>query len=269
MSNLELNDQIVPFKDFYGANHKEMPKLIAEGRVPLLSAGLMQERLNSLGTSTQDAWWNNYFETGDGIFYHPEGSAKIVLGAQIIKDLTPNSPLSNGAIVLGDSIDESIAVYKSLDAVEEFSKKDIENLKLRSVLSPEEAKNHPVWIALAGGDKILLNNYVDETFRLGKEQYSKEKMMDVYFGSAQKKAVGRLWCVGSLGYGSSASGNYSVDGRSGGRFVGVAPEALGARGNTPSISTITNNVHAYLKNTDVVEGATKKGITKAIQDSYK
>ena len=42
---LQLNEQDVPYKEFYGRNIGQMPKLIAEGRVPLSVSGLMQRRL--------------------------------------------------------------------------------------------------------------------------------------------------------------------------------------------------------------------------------
>ncbi len=48
MSQLILNDQVVPFKEFYGKNNEQMPKLIEEGRIPLSVAGLMEKRLEVL-----------------------------------------------------------------------------------------------------------------------------------------------------------------------------------------------------------------------------
>ena len=34
MSKLQLNDPVQDYKEFYGRNTEQMPKLIAEGRTP-------------------------------------------------------------------------------------------------------------------------------------------------------------------------------------------------------------------------------------------
>ncbi len=269
MSQLILNDQVVPFKEFYGKNNEQMSKLIEEGRIPLSVAGLMEKRLEVLTNSSDEvrsAWWNNYFDTGDGIFYHPDGDLKVVLGAQPIRDMTGDSKLYSGALVLGEDRDSSIAVYSSLDGVE-LKRSDLEG-QVGKVLSKDAVKNHPIWNALVT-DKALLNEYVDATFAQGKERFDYDNMMGVWTSSPQDVATGRLWLVGNLLNSSSAGGNGSI-GSYDGRLVGVAPEALGARGNgVPNSKSIVNNVHAYLTSRTIAEGVTKKGLLNAVQNSYK
>ena len=81
MSSLKLNEPVDKFKEFYGRGIEQMPKLLGEGRTPLSSAGLMERRLEVLTASddVKDAWWGDYFDTGDGILYHPDGRIKIEL----------------------------------------------------------------------------------------------------------------------------------------------------------------------------------------------
>ena len=62
---LDLNQIIVPYKEFYGRNTEQMPLLIAEGRIPLSVAGVMEQRLRS----EKPDWKNNYFDTGDAVAY--------------------------------------------------------------------------------------------------------------------------------------------------------------------------------------------------------
>lgn len=265
MSQLQLNNEIIPFKEFYGRNHEQMHKLIEEGRVPLSVAGLMQARLDALNGSSEDvknAWWNNYFDTGDGILYHPEGNMKIVLGGQVFRDMTSDSPLYSGALVLGDSKDASIEAYKSTEGVE-LRRSDLDGL-VGQTLSKEAVKSHPVWNALVPNG-ALLNDYVDAVFELT----GREKNMGIWTSSPQDKAVGRLWCVDYHKYDSDAFGNDYLD-NCDGRLVGVAPEALGAReGAIPNPKNIAENVHSYLSSRSVSEGVTKKGLLQAVQSCYK
>ena len=91
MASLKLNEPVEKFKEFYGRNIDQMPELIKEGRAPLSTAGLMKRRLEVL-TASEDvkgAWWDNYFDTGDAVIYHPDGRFKVVLNAEPMKELNP------------------------------------------------------------------------------------------------------------------------------------------------------------------------------------
>lgn len=220
MLRFKLNED--GFKEFYGSENKQMPKLIEEGRIPLSVAGLMQKRLEVLAGSSDEkktAWWDNYFYTGDGLFYHPNGNIKVVLGAQPIRDLTPYSNIVDGALVLDRYRDSSIAVYSSLDGAE-FRRSDWEK-HVGRLLTKEEVKKHPIWNALAG-DKALLNEYVDATFAQGKERYGYDKMMRIWVASPRYVATGRHWFVDYLYANSNAGGNGNLNGF-GGHLIGVAP----------------------------------------------
>lgn len=224
MSDLALSDQIGLFKEFYGRNNKQMPKLVEEGWTPLSVAGLMQRRLEVLAGSSDDvkaAWWDNYFDTGDGVFYHPDGNVKIVLGAQPIRDMTVDTPLSYGALMLNEDRDESIAAFEALDGAE-FSRSQLEQY-VGQFLTRDEVKNHPVWEVLAGGDQTLLNAYVDAAFAEIETKFGNEQIMDVHIAPPLDVAAGRLWLVGT--FRSAAMGLNDVS-YSDGRLIGVAPGAL-------------------------------------------
>ena len=209
----------IPFyKEYFGDSAVQMPKLIADGRVPMNFAQLMQRRLDVRNSdkSVKSSYMDNYFDTGDAVVYHPDGRVKIVLDSQTLRDMTPESPRSNGALTLTED------VYKSLQG-EEFKKEKLG--KTESPLSREDVKAHLVWKALAR-DQALLNDYADYIFVEGKERFSYDTAMGIYLSSVQGNTPEmRAWCVGRLGNGSYADGRGYLD-YDCARFVGIAPEAL-------------------------------------------
>ena len=227
---LKLNATREAYQEFYGQNVEQMPKLIADGRVPMNVAQLMQRRLDVRNSdkTVKGSYINNYFDTGDAVVYHPDGRVKIVLDSQTLRDMTPESPRSNGALIL------SSEVYDSLQG-EEFKKGKLG--KTESHLSREDVKAHPVWKALARG-QALLNDYTDLIFTEGKERFSYDTAMGVYPDSASDNVKMRAWIVYRLVSRSNAGGWDYLDGDCG-RFVGIAPEALGAPSKGAS------NIRAY------------------------
>lgn len=206
------------FKEFYGPNNQQMPLLVADGRAPLSSAGLMKRRVEVLDMLLSAAsgirykrfsdleknpktapfyqllvaWFDNYFDTGTGAPRHSNGSMKVAPDAPYLKLLTPKTKLVNGAVPLTNQD------YAGLAGVE-FSSAEVERY-WGNYLSRRAAREHPVWLALAG-DKALLRAFADATFALAKERLGYDgKLMYVSPPPVPSEgAAGRLWCVGRLG----------------------------------------------------------------------
>ena len=219
---LQLNELVVEqYKEFYGPSIKMMPKLIADGRVPLSAAGLMRRRLETITASAdlKAAWWDNGFSLGDAIAYHPDGRVKMVLGAQALRSINPQSTPTDGALVLEDG------VYESLPGTE-FRRNKLgmtgKELIKRQVL------NSPVWNVLAHEDSRLLSEYTKAVFSKTEELYDYHKNMDVYIANAPNVPIMRPWCVDRLYSGSMARGVDHLDDY-GNRLVGVAPGAPSAK----------------------------------------
>jgi hypothetical protein len=228
---IKLNATPEAYKEFYGRNVEQMPKLVAEGRVPMNASQLMQRRLDYRNgpAEVKTAWMDNYFDTGDAVVYHPNGDVKIILDSQTLREMTPESQRNGGALVLGED------VYKALQG-EVFKKGKLG--KTGDWMSKADVKAHPVWKVLAR-DQALLNDYTDFIFAEGKERFSYDTAMGVFPGSCGgDKPEMRAWFVRRLDDRSDASGRLDLVSDDG-RLVGIAPEALGAPGKGAS------NIRAY------------------------
>jgi len=240
-------------------NTEQMPKLIADGRIPMNVNILMQRRLDVRNTDqkVKSDWMDNYFDTGDAVVYHPNGRVKIVLDSQHLREINPKSALNNGALVLTEDI------YNALQG-EEFKKDKLG--KTGSPLSKTDVKAHLVWKVLAR-DQSLLNDYVDYIFAKGKQRFKYDNAMGIYTSSAGGDSPEmREWCVSRLGSRSVAGGRDDLV-NGGGRLVGLAPEALGAPSKgIENIRTYTMaDVLTAKEQLDSVEKTIRPELTKEIR----
>jgi hypothetical protein len=260
---LKLNETREAYKEFCGRNTKQMPKLIAEKRVPMNVAQLMQERLDVRNSDAEikSSYMDFYFDAGDGIAYHPDGRVKIVLDSQTLRDMNPDTPRVRGALLLTED------VYNALEG-EEFKKGKIG--KTGEWLSKKDVKAHPVWRILAR-DQGLLNDYVDYTFAEGK-RFDYDEAMGVFLSSAKgdtpEMRAGR---VGRLAFRSNASGRDDLDDDSG-RLIGIALGVLSVSGNG-GVSRIKTYTMADLQAVDKaikgLEGTLTPEILKPFVDLRK
>jgi len=228
---LKLNNTREAYKSFpekgTAPNVKQMPLLIADGRVPMNTSQLMQRRLDvrNSGNEVKSAWMDNYFDTGDAVVYHPDGRVKIVLDSQDLRNMTPDTPRNSGALIVVPE------VYDTLQG-EEFKEGKLG--QVNEWMSRKDVKAHPVWKVLAR-DQRLLNDYTDHIFGEYQARFAKGtslgeiRAMRVFLDSAGDNPKMRAWCVSGLVDRSSAYGRGNLENDSG-RFLGIAPEALGAVG---------------------------------------
>lgn len=74
-----------------------MRALRADRRIPLTVEGIVQGRVNSLGTYPEvvDGWWGMAYSTCDGAIFHPKGEVKLVRDSELLK-LCTSKPSQNG-----------------------------------------------------------------------------------------------------------------------------------------------------------------------------
>ncbi len=261
--SLQLNEPTIDFKEYFGRNIDQMPKLIEEGRTPLSASGLMERRLETLSASdpVNNSWWNNYFDTGDSVFYYPDGRIKVVLDAKPLREISSESKLQNGALVLPDGL------YEQLEG-QEFTREQVAKYVDRQLTS-KDAKNNPVWVALAR-DQNLLNAYVDAVFSEAKQQFGYNENMGVYVDNAQNVPTGRLWAViRGLGGSSSANGRNNLD-VDDGRLVGVAAEPQAARENSDAQKIVAPTLDQVMEATSpFIAEINWKQLREALTPLYK
>ncbi len=214
---LKLNTSREAYKEFYGRNTEQMPKLIAEGRVPMSVAELMQRRLEirNSDTKVKSFYMDDHFVTGDGIIYNPNGMVKIVLNSQHLRDMTPESPRNDGKLVL------TVEDYNALQG-EEFRQ---DNIREDDWFSRADVKAHPIWKALAR-NQTLLNDYTDYIFTEGNYNVAMGIFLSwAYFNGKTPEMI--AWSVGGL---EKRSDGFSrgVLTSDHGRLLGIAPWMLSA-----------------------------------------
>lgn len=231
---MKLNESGEAYKVYEGENTKEMPKLIADGRVTMSVARLMLRRLEARSSDVdlKTSYLDNYFDTGDAVVYHPDGRVKIALDSRYIRDVTPGSLMNGGALVLTED------AYNSLNG-EEFKKGKLG--KTGGLLSKVDVKAHPAWKVLAR-DQRLLNDYTDFIFAEGKQRYGYDNAMCVLTTSANRNTPEmRVWYVDGFEDGSNANGRGNL-GNNDGRFVGIASEVLSTSDKKGGVSQLEKSL---------------------------
>lgn len=220
------------YKQFYGELQEQMPKLIAEGRIPMNTSQLMQKQIYSKNDplEMEGAWTKNHFSTGDAIIHHPNGDTKIVLDCQTLREITPESKIINGSLI----IDED--TYKNLPG-EVFTKEN--RVRKNYNFSKEEVKAHPVWRILAR-DQSLLNEYTDFIFAECKKKHGYNDAMPLFlFGNNDGLIEMRdlyLWNIRSALEASCVVLNYWC-----GHLIGIKPDTSNLLDKIDSTSK-TNSV---------------------------
>ncbi|MDP3639770.1 MAG: hypothetical protein Q8R53_01030 [Nanoarchaeota archaeon] len=207
----------------------EKGKVVDVPRDPASFAYVLERRMEA-PKDVREAWQNNYFFTGDGSTAGTEGDHLIVLDAQPLHELTAESELYQGALVLPAGAWNELKGQKEkvfhLTAEEVQEANDKGYVKKDGVWTPANKTVARVWDTFSRGqDLTLYVQLVSES-----SPYS-DSLLNVYFNPTTKegKSTMRSWVAGIIDYDSDASGsNFLLDGDYG-RLVGVAPEAHVAR----------------------------------------
>ncbi len=197
---------------------EQMHALIAEGRIPLSVADLMEARLEH-GKELTD-WMDHPFVTGDAVIYHPNGRIKIALDSENLREINPESRLFHGALVLDDGIYDSIPG-------QEFKKVKIEKYG-KQAFSPRKVKSNPIWQTLARNQN-LLNEYTDFIFAQAEQrgcEYNKMRLDISPFNYNTPQL--RAWGISGLESGSFANGYPDLDSHFC-KLVGLAPWARASK----------------------------------------
>ena len=95
------------YQEFFGCPTKEMSLLMGQGFDPISVAGVIGRR-ESAPCDVVDGWRHNYIFTGDGAAYDRQNNAKLVLDAELLREISPDTKLDNYATVLSSTINGKI-----------------------------------------------------------------------------------------------------------------------------------------------------------------
>jgi len=226
-----------PHREFYGQPRVQMPLLVSgtdeKGnfvdvpRVPASFAYVLERRTDA-PEDVRGEWQDNYIFTGDGSTAGTKGDHLIVLDAQALREMTPESELYNGSLVL-DGIwddlksdvlrDNAKGIYLAAEEVEEAHGKGY--VKKNGVWTPANKSVAKAWDALGRGRDI--SSYVQ---LVSEGSPHSNSWLNVYFNRTTKgdAPTMRPWVVDSI-CGSSDALGYSYLSDYYGRLVGLAPEA--------------------------------------------
>ncbi len=196
---------------FYGSNVRQMPKLLAQGKVPVSVAYVMKERLNG-----NKEMVSTYWDTSDLVAYDSkknQDNLKFLLTVDNKNQITEqgrkvlelihydNKSIFEGSIKIGDQYKEMVG-----EGFIEVARKDLGKIENR--LTQSEILNSKAWRILArhpdevpkefAEDKKLLGEYV----KWIQNQTNDTKNMGVFLDSQGKEAKLRAWCVSRAELGS-------------------------------------------------------------------
>ncbi len=264
-----------PVREFYGAVTEKMPILVSgrEDGVPreiMPIAFLYYQRVNGqepFRTNFRD----NYFWTAAAAARDKAGNQKLVLRAQLLREVNPGSKLSIGALVIPDEGYEAL----SGEGIKEITKDEVANLngkgyvrkEGRDLFVPANDEVQAVHEFLSEG-RINLAEYAGTVAEETSRKYGKtNQVITLYFDQENYGyAVARSLVVNGTDDGSDVFGNGLLLGNYA-RLAGVAPEALDAfdnvGGKVPTTPELATRILSYLGN--VREGLTRKGLEDAIR----
>ena len=227
-----------PHREFYGQPKVQMPLLVSgkdeQGNVidvprDQASFAYVLNRRMEAQQDVRGAWQKNYIFTGDGSTAGTEGDHLIVFDAQALREITPESELYEGALVLPEGAWQKLkgqkdnVVYLTHEEVEEAQNQGY--VKKNGVWTPANKSVAKVWSALGRGRD--LTSYVQ---LVSEDSPHSNSLLNVYFNKTTKdgKPTMRSWVAGRTDENSYADGCRGLD-RNDGRLAGVALEAHVAR----------------------------------------
>lgn len=222
----ELNGRMVDTMPLLVSGKDEKGKVVDISRTPA-SFGYVLERRETAPEDVRGEWRKNYFFTGDLVATGVEGDVISAWDSPLLRSLTSESKLNNGALVLSPVQWEELksqregSLYLTAEEASQAHQKGY--IQQGGEWIPANKPVAKVWEHLSRGRALQLyaQSVGDAT--------GSESIMNVYFdASARASPTGRLWCVGDRFVVSSAGGNLDLA-LDNGRLVGVAAEPHVAR----------------------------------------
>lgn len=207
MNVKELNLNPKQSQVFEGNYLTAMSELREAGFTPWSTEDIMDARNE---VPVEHPRWNNYIDTDFGIAATKKKIYLVPHSARL-RAATPNTKLTQyGLLMKGAHLDEAKTYSRS-------------DLILDRDLTEKEARASPMWLDFAAGSQELLDTYVENTFRFGKDKFNYDTMMGI-FVPADEKSIERAVVLYSLNLRSPAYCNYHLY---------ISTSFVGVRGGAP------------------------------------
>ncbi len=192
---------------------------MGQGFDPISVAGVIGRR-ESAPCDVVDGWRHNYIFTGDGAAYDRQNNAKLVLDAELLREISPDTKLDNYATVLSGHQWEDLygndVLYLSTDKVELAHEQGF--VKRNGVWQPENTVVGDVWEHLSRGKD--LKDYAEMVSNAS----NSNKVMRLRFDrNNYASPVMRSLVLSRIVNYSNIIGYFNLDNFNG-RLVGVAQE---------------------------------------------
>ncbi len=220
-----------PHRQFFGRMIDTMPLLIngtdKKGkkvdipRTPVSFTYVLERQQTAPDDNVRGEWLNHYIFTGDLVATGVDGDILSVWDSPLLRSLTSESKLNNGALILSTTQWNELKAQKEgtlyLTAEQAAQVHQQGFVKQEGIWTPSNKEVARVWDHLGRGQDLTSYATI-----VGGATRSKN-IMNVYLdASARQLPTGRAWVVVRGAGCSSADGDYKLDSNVG-RIVGVAP----------------------------------------------
>jgi len=226
------DERLDPHAGFYGRVIDTMPRLLTgreDGRqvdVPRTPASFayILERRETAPTDVREQWENNYFFTGDAVICGTQGDVLSVLDAALLRELTPQSTLRDGALVLTqrqwDEIKDQKEGVLYLSAKEVAQAHQHGYVFKKGKFVPTNQVVAKVWDHLSRGRDLA--KYAQRVREASQSKVIMSVKLD--FTNLFSPSL-RSWVADSIYYSNAIGSSHSLNAQYG-RQVGVVPEAF-------------------------------------------
>ncbi len=223
----ELNGRVIDTMPLLISGRDEKGQVVDIPRIPISFSYVLKRRETAPDDKVRKEWQDNYVFTGDLVATGVDGYILSVWDSPLLRSLTSESKLNNGALILSTTQWNELKAQKEgtlyLTAEQAAQVHQQGFVKQEGIWTPSNKEVARVWDHLGRGQDLTSYATI-----VGGATRSKN-IMNVYLdASARQLPTGRAWVANRIDSNSNANGNNNLI-NDNGRLVGVAPEAQVAR----------------------------------------
>ena len=223
----ELNGRVIDIMPLLVSGKDKKGNMVDVPRTPVSFGYVLERRETAPEDVVRKEWQNNYVFTGDLVATGIEGDILSVWDSPLLRSLTSESKLNNGALILSSAQWDELKAQKEgtlyLTAEQAVQVNQQGFVKQEGIWTPHNKEVAKVWEHLGRGRDLV--SYA----QIVGDATSSRNIMNIYLdASTRQLPTGRAWVADRVDGNSFAYGG-NVLNYGDARLVGVAPEAHVAR----------------------------------------